>query len=490
MNFETIIGKVKKFLLRALEFLGVFIVALPEIFKHLLKKLKYINHKKLLICVSIGCILLISAKNDIAAISADLFSKLSYTVIVDNQSFGKFVITDDTITEEMVLEEVGAVLAEENGVPVFIKASVELLESTAHRDEITELSEIAKKIAKVVDYDIEVFQLYVDGESVGFLRNDEEIKIFLEDFKNQYAFEGMESIEFVEDIQLNKAFLGKDDLSDYDEIIEVLSGNKVDELRHVIVQGDTLWDLAIDNEVTLEDLYYSNPGLTEDTLLMLDSEIVIITPVPFISVRTLEKVTYEAVAEREVEFIENNEEFRTYREVIVEGSDGKKTVTANLVRTNGLETDRLILEEVIIVEPVSDVVEIGTLNLPPKKAIGSFIFPTTGRISDRFGTRSYGHTGIDIANSAGTRINASDGGLVTYSGWMGNYGNVVIIDHQNGYETYYAHNSSNMVRVGEMVAQGQQIAKMGTTGRSTGNHLHFEVRLNKVPKNPFDYVQY
>ena len=108
---------------------------------------------------------------------------------------------------------------------------------------------------------------------------------------------------------------------------------------------------------------------------------------------------------------------------------------------------------------------------------------------DAFGGTSY-HSGIDIANSYGTDIVASDGGIVIYAGWMSGYGYLVQIDHQNGYVTYYGHNSSLLVSVGDKVYKGQHIAEMGSTGRSTGNHCHFEVRYNGERQNPLDYVSY
>jgi len=96
---------------------------------------------------------------------------------------------------------------------------------------------------------------------------------------------------------------------------------------------------------------------------------------------------------------------------------------------------------------------------------------------------------MDIAGPRGTPIYAADGGIVTYAGWKGGYGYVVIINHNyNGYETFYAHNSKLLVSVGQTVYKGQQIAKMGSTGNSTGSHCHFEIRYNGVAKNPLNYL--
>ena len=117
-----------------------------------------------------------------------------------------------------------------------------------------------------------------------------------------------------------------------------------------------------------------------------------------------------------------------------------------------------------------------------------YITSTVGGRNSPGGVGSTNHKGIDIANSYGAPVYAADGGTVTYAGWMGGYGYLVQISHGNGYVTYYGHNSSLLVSVGDHVYKGQQIARVGSTGNSTGNHCHFEVRYNGVAKNPLNYL--
>ena len=133
---------------------------------------------------------------------------------------------------------------------------------------------------------------------------------------------------------------------------------------------------------------------------------------------------------------------------------------------------------------------------PTQSSSGGYIWPvdsryitsTVGGRTSPGGVGSTNHKGIDIAGRYGTPIYAADGGTVTYSGWMGGYGYTIRIDHGNGKVTYYAHNSSLIASVGQHVYKGQQIARMGSTGNSTGNHCHFEVRINGVAKNPLNYL--
>ena len=118
--------------------------------------------------------------------------------------------------------------------------------------------------------------------------------------------------------------------------------------------------------------------------------------------------------------------------------------------------------------------------------------PVTGTITSRFGAnesiRDHTHKGIDISAPNGTTIKAAAAGKVTYSGWMGGYGNLVIISHSNGIQTYYGHCSKLYVSVGDQVDAGEKIAAVGSTGQSTGNHLHFEIRKDGVQVNPQKYL--
>ena len=120
------------------------------------------------------------------------------------------------------------------------------------------------------------------------------------------------------------------------------------------------------------------------------------------------------------------------------------------------------------------------------------VVPVTGRITSRFGAvesiRDHTHKGIDIAATRGTPILATASGTVTFAGWSGGYGYLVKIDHGGGVETYYGHCSKLYVSAGDTVEAGEQIAAVGSTGNSTGNHLHFEIRLNGKQVNPQTYV--
>lgn len=129
-----------------------------------------------------------------------------------------------------------------------------------------------------------------------------------------------------------------------------------------------------------------------------------------------------------------------------------------------------------------------------RKASGKIIAvrPVSGKITSRFGNvskiRSGAHTGLDISASAGTAILSCNSGTVTFAGRKGSYGNLVIVSHGNGVETWYAHCSKLYVSAGKSVSAGQTIAAVGSTGNSTGPHLHLEIRINGTPINPEKYL--
>jgi murein DD-endopeptidase MepM/ murein hydrolase activator NlpD len=132
----------------------------------------------------------------------------------------------------------------------------------------------------------------------------------------------------------------------------------------------------------------------------------------------------------------------------------------------------------------------GTAAAPAPAASGSGLaWPVSGPVTSGFGQR-WGrmHEGIDIAVPSGTPVYAAAAGTVIHAGWLGGYGNLVVVDHGNGLSTAYAHNTSYAVGVGQQVAQGQVLAYSGSTGHSSGPHVHFEVRVNGAPVDPLGYL--
>lgn len=170
------------------------------------------------------------------------------------------------------------------------------------------------------------------------------------------------------------------------------------------------------------------------------------------------------------------------------GSEGKKTVTKEIQMINSKVLSTRITSEKTVAKPINKVVLQGSKS-PGTVAAGMLFTPSRGTISSGFGMR-WGkmHEGLDIAANMGDPIYAALDGNVIYSAWETGYGNVIKLQHDNGLITIYGHCSKLIATVGQYVKKGDEIALVGSTGNSTGPHLHFEVRVNGVAQNPVAFL--
>lgn len=171
------------------------------------------------------------------------------------------------------------------------------------------------------------------------------------------------------------------------------------------------------------------------------------------------------------------------------GQDGVKTVSSEITMENGKVTEQKIIKETIVRKPIGRVIAKGTKDTIVAGVYCLSEISRGGSITSEFGKR-WGrmHYGIDIAANSGTSIYAAFDGKVACAEWETGYGNVVKINHANGLQTIYGHCSHIDVKAGQTVKKGVRIAEVGSTGHSTGPHLHFEVRLNGKPQNPLKYL--
>lgn len=158
-----------------------------------------------------------------------------------------------------------------------------------------------------------------------------------------------------------------------------------------------------------------------------------------------------------------------------------------------------LYEKKVVVPSVTRYASTGSKNFSTSRALNynkvnlgmSLTRPVSGVLTSRYGYRwGRTHTGIDIGAPTGTAVKCAASGKVTFSGWKGELGNLVVVTHSNGIQTYYGHCSKLLVTAGQTVSAGDVIAKVGSTGRSTGSHLHFEIRINGGSINPQGYIGY
>ena len=333
--------------------------------------------------------------------------------------------------------------------------------------------------------------LYVDGEKVVATTRSGALEDLLEQLKLGYETADTVNAYFVEDVDIRQEYVESSYVMNLGYIAEILNETKEGEVTYTVTSGDSYYSIAEKYDLSVEALMKLNSGY-DPKILRVGDVLTISNAVPYLTVVNVERQRYVQDVPYQVEYTDDASMYQGEYKVTSPGVYGKADMTANVTYINGEETEREVVASVTLSQPVTEQQLRGTKERPTWYPTGSFSWPCTGILTSRFGYRSLlgstYHSGIDIGNSYGTSIYASDGGTVTYSGWMSGYGYLIIIDHGNGYQTYYGHNSSLVASLGQKVHKGQLIARMGSTGRSTGNHCHFGIKLNGTFVNPLNYL--
>ena len=336
--------------------------------------------------------------------------------------------------------------------------------------------------------------LYVNDVRIGATPYEGALEELLDQLQKAASDEDTISCEFAEDVEIRQEYVPTSEIMNLGYIAELLYSTKTAEVTYEVKKGDTWSQIAAKNDMSSAELLALNPGYNINKL-QIGEVLTLSASVPYLTMTVVKQERYLDDVSYNIEYTDSADLYQGDYKVTSKGEYGKADVMAKATYVNGEETERTILSSVTLKEPVTEHRIRGTKARPTWMPTGSFRWPTSGRISSYFGGRkspggigSTNHKGIDIAVPRGTPIYAADGGTVTYSGWMSGYGYLVQIDHGNGYVTRYGHNSSLTVSVGQHVYKGQQVARAGSTGNSTGNHCHFEVRYNGVAKNPLNYL--
>lgn len=358
--------------------------------------------------------------------------------------------------------------------------------------------------------------LVIDGEVVARLKSREEAEALLETYKQRYMEPRIQvddkevtvlsaepamalpkddhavikSVEFTRKVELDEVLVEPDELEEPDLVLAMLESMGSPPEIYEVQEGDCVSCIGAKFGYGYEDLgllYAMNPWIVDDMIRPGDK--MVIKPFsPELGVKTV-KVAVEEVDIQHDTVYEMDDTLRMGKtRVISPGKNGLKKQTYELTYINGFPVSETLINEEVLVAPVTAVVAKGTLRLAGE-GTGSFDWPVKkAKITSRFGKRwGRNHNGIDMSSSDRT-ILAADTGKVTFAGTKNGYGKTVIIDHQNGYETLYAHLSKISVSVGDVVEKGEKIGVMGSTGRSTGVHLHFEVHEDGKVQNPLKYL--
>ncbi len=412
-----------------------------------------------------------------------------YEVIIDGENIG-MVCDKATVYEAIdgVKEQMRLFFGEEsdyNKQPVFVQRIVS-------EDEISDVKALENALLANVDTMVEGYAVYVDGEALFGVSSQEAADWVFARYKQKYTPEQITDdmvVDFCESTEVRKEFMHIALLKTPEAALEALTDGEMQQAEYTIKDNDTLWDIAESFGMSVERILALNDNLSDN--IKAGMKIKVEQPSPLLSVRSVQTLAMTEGVPYEVEKIKDDTIYEGKSVITQKGKEGTAKVIARVTKVNGVQTEKDVLESETITKPVKQIEKVGTKKRPPTTGSGTFIRPTYGSLSSRYGSRwNRSHTGVDIAGSYNSDIKASDGGVVTYADWMSGYGNYVVINHENGYETAYGHCASLDVKVGDRVAKGEVIAKMGNTGRSTGTHLHFEVRKNGKFVNPLEYVGY
>ncbi len=418
-------------------------------------------------------------------------STLSYEVKIDGKNIG---IVENKREVYRLVEDMKNQIKKEFNKDVTIGQNITFNKVRVGKDQLTSKDVFKENLGKVIDLKVKAYAIQVNGKDIVFLKDKKEAEQVLKEIKNVNIKETqgkeIKEIKFMEKVSIKEKEANVAHVKNEKNAYNYLINGSESIQKYIVKDGDTIWDIAKAHDLKVEDIQKANPDINIDKL-KIDQKINITAAKPYVNVKVIELASYEEVIPYETLFEDTQALYKGEKKVKLQGLEGKKKIEAEIVKINGVETGKNILAEEILQVPENKVVLQGTKNKPTTMAFGVFANPTRGKLSSRFGKRwGKSHTGVDIAAPKGTDIKSADGGTVIFSGTQNGYGKLVIVDHGNGYKTYYGHCSELDVKKGEKVAQGQVIAKVGSTGRSTGNHLHFEVRIKDKPVNPLQYVKY
>ena len=362
------------------------------------------------------------------------------------------------------------------------------------RSDVTDTTTFEQDLAEELGQVTYGYSLYIDDELVGSTQYAGALDELLEQIKQMYVSADTLTVDFVENVRIAEGYVPTESVMNLGTIAELLNSTKAGEVTYTVVKGDTWGQIANNNGMTAAELEALNPGYDINRIHIGDA-LTLSNAVPYLTVKVTERQNYIEDINYDVNYVNDSSMYQGDERVISKGTYGSADIVADVTYVNGEEQERTVISSVTLTDPVAETRARGTKVRPTWYPTGSFRWPCSGRITSYFGYRNTGirgatsnHKGIDIACARGTPIYAADGGRVTYAGYKGAMGYVVIIDHNNGYVTYYEHNSSLLVSAGQTVYKGQQIAKAGRSGVASGVHCHFGIQRNGTYVNPLNYL--
>ncbi len=417
-------------------------------------------------------------------------------VSVYKETTGGNVITEEALTESMVaLLSSNNVDTKSDSVAYTVRVE-DFTVTLASKEEVVELFELVKaKYSDSNEFTVELVEntagsyttlqtnivsadvtINEAAQVLASLNSDTEVVVDEEEIV--YA-DGILSIGFEENVEVIETKASKSSIVSVEEAYELITKEHAEKGTYEVQNGDCLTGIANLHNITLEELLALNGDMDVNSIIYAGEELIVTVPASEISVVVIEETTYEEDYDAPVQYVDNNSLYIGTENVITYGTAGHREVVAVVTYVNGVETNREIINQTIFTEATPTVIERGTLTPP------TYIKPVNSNtITSPFGMRNHPitglwsmHTGVDWYAPTGTPVKASSSGVIERASWYGGYGYCIDVRHADGSLTRYAHLSAFAVGYGQTVNQGQVIGYVGSTGNSTGPHLHFEIRL-------------
>lgn len=420
----------------------------------------------------------------------NMFSTDSYSILVDGEEVCK-VRQQDLL--DSTVKKIESDLEKNSNHDLVIENKFEIVNSLAKDSEIVSEENLYNVLKSEINYSLLAYSIKIGGNSVGIVETENDAKNVIDNVKSYFTQnidkDSILEVSTAEKVEIEQVNVDNSALQKPEDIANYIVKGTDKEEKYTVEEGDTYWTIAEYYNMALDDLISANPSSNPE-FIQIGDELNLIVPKPFVNVQVKRKVKQEEKMKylteyKYVSYMYNDEEI-----IQTSGEYGLSQIEAIVTEQNGIQVAKEIITEKVITNPQTEVIVTGTQDPPPSKGTGYFINPLpASTISSRFGSRSGGfHTGLDMARSLGSSIKAADGGVVVFAGWSGSYGYMVEIDHGGGFTTRYAHCNDIYVSRGEKVYQGKIVGTVGTTGISTGPHLHFEVRKYGNPVNPSSYI--
>jgi murein DD-endopeptidase MepM/ murein hydrolase activator NlpD len=381
-------------------------------------------------------------------------------------------------------------------------------------DEDVKEDRAVKGIQDQLNVKAEAYEIDIDNQAVAYVASKEDAEDVLEKitllYVNEEEYAEYESgkketekdadslkepgsrildIEFSLPVTFKEKMVYPDEIKSVDKTLSMIEEGKEETTIYEAKEDEDLEAIATSHDMDLDQLLELNPGQDEDKGVKEGERLYVTQRTPYVNVM----VEREVLKEERIPFekkVEEDDELPK-GELITEqmGNEGILAFTYNVSETNGKKISETIVKKEVTEKAKTEITRKGT-NVIPSHGSGTYSWPADGGyISSKQGQR-WGklHKGIDIARPATRTITAADHGIIEIAGNSGGYGNKITINHNNGYKTVYAHLDSIDVKAGQKIEKGMKIGMMGSTGHSTGVHLHFEIYKNGSLVNPLNYI--